>query len=163
MKKSLVVKLLSALLIVVLIFSLASCGNSTLSAETEMEIKEAYIADKYGDLAEDPSFSQSIVVTGFKINQYLGSYNGSMAVMIRGNRIPAGISYGHEAAGIIFLYRTEEITIYKEGHVYNLPEAYKRGLLTKGDLGKLAKRYYALYPNLHPDYVDITGYLLFEY
>lgn len=150
MKKSSVIKLVSILLSAILILSLGIIWG--LWAKRAGDIKQAYITDKYGDSVNDPNFNQDVIKL-FKINHYLGNYSGSIAVMIRGNRSPAMISYGVRVAGIYFDYgfSVEEITIYKAGRIYYLSEAYELGLLNQKDVEKLSEKYYALYPHLTPN------------
>lgn len=160
MKKS-VIKLLTALLIFILVFSLGSCGedNFILSEEMEMEIKEAYLANSKND---------KLTIDDIAIRHYLGTYHGSSAIIIKGNCLAIPVLKGANVAGTIFLWPNEDIggqepiVIYKAGHFYDLLDAYKLGLLTKKDVKKLAERFWATYPQLNPNGVDLTDWLIRE-
>ena len=154
MKKSLVVKLLSALLIVVLIFSLASCGNDdaddyleddvNLSAKAELKVKKAYLIllqELHGDKVKGKT------VDDINIKHYLGNYDGSLAVVMLGDAwTQATVIGGVEVGGVKFTYCGEQIRIYKSGRLYVFNEAYDRGFLTKADVESIADKYRILYP-----------------
>ncbi len=74
MKKSLAIKLLSALLIIILIFSLGGCCNEdidednfALSGKTEIKIRETLLANSKND---------NITISDIVIKHYLGNYQG---------------------------------------------------------------------------------------
>jgi len=105
-----------------------------LSAETEMQILQAYL-DIY--LERNPH-SNNYIKERIHIARYLGSYNGCVAVEIRGPwYFPHVISPPVIIGGIAF-HGNAIISAWKEGRIYRLQEAYGSGLLTSSDLRSIA-------------------------
>lgn len=144
MKKRLV-RMLSVLLTVMLIFSLVSCDNSngnddTLSEELETEIREAYL---------DWIPNSSAIINQIHIKHFFCEYNGAYAVYIVG-----GIAYYYSVTteivgGVRFVYPdSNRIRVYFNGEFFTLTQAYEQKILSKRNLRKIADIYYDIYSEL---------------
>ena len=68
----------------------------------------------------------------FQIDHYFGTYNDSLALMVRrrDSSFP-DVVWEEEVAGVIFHYNSgQSILVWHDGAFYSLPNAYEQGLLT---------------------------------
>ncbi len=153
MKKSLLIRLLSALLIIIFIFSLCSCEikddygdeNGKLTMKKEEEIKEAYFSKQASMDRYISSFQ--LTVNDLKIVNYYGKYNNCYIVIISGKSNLHYSAQTIETVGDVDINYTDtnRILAYVGGKFFSLQTAYKQRRLTKDDLFKIAENHNANY------------------
>ncbi len=84
----------------------------------------------------------------FRIERYYGSYDGAVAVMLRGSKMEYTSSdYTETVAGsIIRCNYGNSVRVWKEGSFYTMQEAYDQGILTAEQVAEIANYRYVKYP-----------------
>jgi len=105
-----------------------------LSAEQENRIKEDWMVFRgYTDYPDRYSIEE------IQIDEYYGTYNGCIAVMIYGYGPYDFLGLTVTVAGVEFYYGDgHRIGAWHDGSFYSLDSAYEKGLLTKEDLRNIA-------------------------
>ena len=116
--------------------------NDPLSEEMKERILEDFAAFDHGD-EYDPSYHGI-----FQIERYYGSYDGAVAVMLRGSAWDyLEIEYVETVAGItIRCDYGNSVRIWKDGSFYTIQEAYDQGILTAEQVAEIANYRYVKYP-----------------
>jgi len=107
--------------------------------ELEMRIKQDYRNKLISEGYNDGSLSiNDIVVEG-----YFGTYNGSVAVMVRDPRGCIQAIIEETVAGMTFFHNTpaHRASVWNDGVFYTLTEAYDQNLLIQEDLEKIHEIY----------------------
>lgn len=101
-----------------------------LSADVEEKIKETYVAGR-----------DNIITADVKIERYYSTYDGAAAVMITDNQ--SGITTTEVTDtidGVDITYSdSRKISLWKDGKLYSLKEAYESGILHKYALMEIAE------------------------
>ena len=82
------------------------------------------------------SRSQWITPEDVRIDQYFGTYNGKVALMISDNATSFHAAVWYEkVAGFVFHYGSgQRVLVWYNGNFFSLPEAYEQGLITAEDV-----------------------------
>ncbi|MDR1690292.1 MAG: hypothetical protein LBR42_00425 [Candidatus Methanoplasma sp.] len=101
-----------------------------LSTEIEMLLKQDYLDDHI------KSDNPDATVDDVTLAKYYGTYDGSIAVMMKGDFISHITVLEDEVIdGITIQYgSSNRLLIWEDGVFYTLQEAYDKGILTKEDL-----------------------------
>lgn len=125
MKKPLIIKLLSILLIFIFIFSLSGCYNKDkkeddfiLSEEAQSKIKSDYFLQ----------FNEELTIL-----KYYGTYNEN--IVIKAERGTWPVVTPTEIGGVLFDFSdTNFPLIWHDGRFYEFAAGYSEGFLSKDDL-----------------------------
>jgi beta-lactamase regulating signal transducer with metallopeptidase domain len=111
-------------------------ARDNLSAESELRIRQDWLG--YHAAAE--YYPESVRMDEIKIYDYLGTYNGAVAVVIALN--PTRATRQWEVEGRAFtMWSSTPVHIWHEGEFYSVAQAYDDGLLTAQDVGSIFARY----------------------
>jgi len=114
--------------------TIATPFNAPLSAVMQYRIKR--------------DFNRSATVI---IDHYFGSYNDSVALMIRNYDSNFTMAtWQQEIAGFVFHYNDgQSITVWSNGSFYSLPKAYAQGLLTSQNINEIHRRHQQAFPFMY--------------
>lgn len=108
---------------------------SPLSIEQECQIKQTYL----NFLLKQQCCTEA-KINDVQIDKYYGTYNNSIAVMMRDQfHGYAGIIWEEVVGDVKFCYYdSRRILIWKEGRFHTIQSAYEQGFLTEINLKKIA-------------------------
>jgi len=116
--------------------------SDPLSEKLKKQIVEDFAAYWYGD-------DYGSKVHGvFQIERYYGSYDGAVAVMLRGSKLEYTPAFYSEtvAGSIIRCNYGNSVMIWKDGSFFTMQEAYDQGILTVDQVEEIANYRYIEYP-----------------
>lgn len=116
--------------------------SDTLSEELKKQIVEDFVAYEFGD--NYVPMEHGI----FRIERYYGSYDGAVAVMLRGSKLEYTSAFYSEtvAGSIIRCNYGNSVMIWKDGSFFTMQEAYDQGILTAEQVAEIANYRYVEYP-----------------
>ena len=123
-------------LVVVCTCFLCSCSMKADSLDSELKIKEDYVA-----MMAD--HGNTISVGDVYVQEYLGTYkNGAVALFISANESFLQVMVNEEIAGILFTFPTSQpLYIYYDSDFIPLKEAFENQTVIKNDVEAIYRAY----------------------
>jgi hypothetical protein len=115
-------------------------GNDSLSRESELRIKQDWV-NHHND---------SFNIDDVQIYQYLGTYNGSVVIVINANPTQA-LSKWNFYESVFYIQSGFPIHVWNNGTFYEITTAYTESLLTKQDVENIFADYPKISSNLKTD------------